>query len=210
MATLAHDTLGPTPLPNLPSTYFLPSTPHQIQPLPHLVASKFNAAICQLKPLRSRWQEQQGEVGFLFLLASMTLTSTMPLLCQVQGCPRQCFTGTISEVTHENPTKEVDLQANYNEQLKPPSITWGSVCSYGLLPVRAHLTRLGLSLRKTSQPDLPRILLLRPSPSSTTSSYCPCPPNSPISVRFPHHADRLALRGCLSRHVFHTFGKSGL
>ncbi|KAF8418353.1 hypothetical protein EV426DRAFT_619907 [Tirmania nivea] len=35
-------------------------------PYLHLVASKFNAAISQLKPLRSRWQEQQDEVGDFF------------------------------------------------------------------------------------------------------------------------------------------------
>ncbi|KAF8436733.1 hypothetical protein BGX38DRAFT_1332956, partial [Terfezia claveryi] len=50
----------------------------------HLVESKFNAAISQPKPLRSRWQEQQDEVGDFF-----------PSLCGLKGCPGQPFDGTL-------------------------------------------------------------------------------------------------------------------
>ncbi|KAF8422239.1 hypothetical protein EV426DRAFT_176100 [Tirmania nivea] len=40
--------------------------PTPTPPYLHLVASKFKAAISHLKPLRSRWQEQQDEVGDFF------------------------------------------------------------------------------------------------------------------------------------------------
>ncbi|KAF8417788.1 hypothetical protein EV426DRAFT_711941 [Tirmania nivea] len=39
-----------------------PTLPERRPPYLHLVVSKFNAAISHLKPLRSRWQEQQDEI----------------------------------------------------------------------------------------------------------------------------------------------------